>query len=171
MLPSNRRRGCDSPDGAGNGGGSGSGGAPIERSGAESSDGAVDQVIGAPGVDHPTLEAGEDEAQDAERVAEFATRVAARVEDSVESDFEGVAGLGLAEALDGACGGADDCTGEVGGAGVVLEVFAPGAVGPGGFFREEVLRRGGEVVELLDWNVKVLVGMVDAGVVLILGVA
>lgn len=122
-------------------------------------------------MDHPTLEAGEDETQDAERVAEFATRVAARVEHSVETDFEGVPGLGLAEALDGASGGADDCTGEVGGAGVVLEVVAPGAVGPGGFFREEVLRRGGEVIEFLDWYVEVLVGMVEARVVLILGVA
>lgn len=122
-------------------------------------------------MDHPILKASEDEAQNAERVAEFATRLAARVEDSVESDFEGVAGLGLAETLDGASGGADDCTGEVAGAGVVLGVVAPGAVGPGGFLREEVLRRGGEVVELLDWNVEVLVGMVEARVVPILGVA
>lgn len=117
---------------------------------------------------HPTLEAGEDEAHHAERVPESATRVAPRVEDSVESDFEGVAGLSLTEALDGAPGGSDQGTGEVAGASVVLEVVAPGAVGPGGFFREEVLRRGGEVVELLDGDVEVLVRVVDARVVVIL---
>lgn len=117
---------------------------------------------------HPTLEAGEDEAHHAERVAESATREAPRVEYSVESDFEGVGGLGLAEALDGAPGGAGYGAGEVAGAGVVLEVVTPGAVGPGGFFGEEVLRRGGEVVELLNGDVEVLVRVVDAGVVVIL---
>lgn len=125
LLPDNRCGGRDSSDGAGNSSGSRPRRSPVESSGAESGDGAVDQVIPAPEVDHGALEARKDEAQHAERVPEPATTLTPRVQDPVEPELEGVAGLGGPEAFEGTLGAADDGAGEVAGAGVVLEVIAP----------------------------------------------
>lgn len=114
-------------------------------------------------MNNPAFQTGKNQAKDPKRVASPAAELAPRVENSIETELHGVAGLGGPEALDGAPGAAEKGAGQVADSGVVLEIFAPRTVGPGGLFEEEMLGGGGELVELGDRNVEVLVGVVETG--------
>ncbi|CAL9066514.1 unnamed protein product [Musa banksii] len=128
--------------------------------GTEPGDDAVDPVVLIPRGDHPALEPGVQEADDAEAVADPAAVLAAGVEDAVDADLRGVPGLRRSEGMADAEGGAGSRPGEVSDASVVGEVLAPGATLGDGFFLEEKLRGRGEVVEGAVGDLKIVVGVV-----------
>lgn len=87
-----------------------------------------------------------------------------RVEDPVHLQLEGVSGLKRSKGGEEPSAPAGDRTGEVGGASVKGEVFAPGTALMERFFSEEEFRGGGKLVKSLDWDVKVLVRVVETGI-------
>ena len=134
----------------------------IQRAGAESRRDAVPDVVGVPRCLDPALDAGVKEADDAEAVAPGAAGVAGGVEDAVDAELGGVAGLEGFNAADEAGGGATDSAGEVAAAGVEGEVLAPGSALAAGLLDEEVLRGGWELVEVANGDFEILVGVVPA---------
>lgn len=84
------------------------------------------------------------------------------VEDAIDAELEGVAGLGRPDTIDEALACAGDGSGEVAAAGIVGEILAPGAALRDGFLLEEEFRRGGELVEVLDGDLEIVIGVVEA---------
>lgn len=113
------------------------------------------------------LQAGEDQTEDAEGVSEPPSDMAAGVEDAVDSELERVTRVGGLDAFEGALGCADHGAGQVAAAGVVLEVLAPGSAGLRRLLDEEVLVGGGEIVEISNWDLEILVGIVKPRALLV----
>uniref|UniRef100_A0A0A0LY52 Uncharacterized protein n=1 Tax=Cucumis sativus TaxID=3659 RepID=A0A0A0LY52_CUCSA len=104
-------------------------------------------------MNNPTFQTSKNQAKDPKRVSSPPAKLAPRVENSIETEFDRVTRLSCPEALNGTPGAAKKGAGEVANSGVILEVFAPRTVRPGGFFEEKMLGGGGELVELGDRNV------------------
>ncbi|CAL9051986.1 unnamed protein product [Musa banksii] len=159
---------------AANGTGDGRRSRPIgglkEGSGAEPGQDAVDPVVRIPRGNHPALETGVHEADDADPVTDAAAILATGVQDPVDPDLERVAGLGGAKGAAEAEGGSRDGAGEVANSCVVGEILAPGTALGEGLLLEEKLRRGREVVEGSVRDLEVLVGVVESPVTGILAV-
>lgn len=85
------------------------------------------------------------------------------VEDAVDSELRSVAGFEGFYTFNKADTGAGDSAGEVAASGVEGEILAPGSALAASFLDEEKLRGGREVVEVSDWDVEVLVGVVGSG--------
>jgi len=96
--------------------------------------------------------------------------VSRRVQNAVDSELRCVAGLEGPDTVYEACAGASEGSGQVAAAGVEGEILAPGAALAAGLLDEEVFRRGGEVVEVSNWSIEILVGIVGSGSGLRIGV-
>lgn len=85
------------------------------------------------------------------------------IQNPVNTKLRGVAGLEGLDAGDEACAGTANGSGEVGASGVEGEVLAPGSALAAGFFVEEELGGGWELVEVSDRDLEILVGVVETG--------
>jgi len=114
----------------------------IQRASAESRRDAVPDVVGVPRRHDPALDAGVEQANDAEAVAPGAPGMTGGVEDAVDAELGGVTGLEGLYPFDEAETGTADGAGEVATSGVEGEVLAPGSTLAASLLDEEILGGG-----------------------------
>lgn len=121
-------------------------GCPIDSSGAEPCNDAVDPVVFTPKGDHSALHPGVEKPDHADPVANPTAVLARGVEDAIDTNLEGIPGLGGAGGAAEADSSSRDGAAEIADSSVVGEVLTPGAALGERLLLEEELRRGREVV-------------------------
>ena len=138
---------------------------PIHGAGTEPRRHAIPHIVHVPQRHGAALHAGVDEPDDPQPVPPRPARVAGRVEHPIGPELRGVAGLERLDSGDEAGSSAAYSSEEVAAAGEEGEVVTEITAAPASFFVEEVLRGGGELVDVANWDrdLDPLVRVVESG--------